>query len=50
MNRQAHEHLIRAAAEVTDEYEFAVIGCQSILGPVAVTADTALRLGLFFSA
>ena len=34
MNREALEHLIRAAAEVTNEYEFIVIGSQSILGPI----------------
>lgn len=34
MNREALEHLIRAAAEVTNEYEFVVIGSQSILGPI----------------
>jgi hypothetical protein len=28
------EHIIRAAAEVTNEYEFVVIGSQSILGSV----------------
>jgi hypothetical protein len=34
MNRQNLEHLIRAAAEVTNEYEFVVVGSQSILGPI----------------
>ena len=34
MNRQALEHLIRAAAAVTNEYELMVIGSQSILGSV----------------
>lgn len=34
MNREHLEHLIRAAAEVTNEYEFVVVGSQSILGPV----------------
>lgn len=34
MTREELEHLIRAAAEVTDEYEFVVIGSQSILGPI----------------
>ena len=34
MNRQDLEHLIRAAAEVTNEYEFVVVGSQSILGPI----------------
>lgn len=32
MEREDLEHLIRAAAEVTDEYEFIIIGSQSILG------------------
>lgn len=34
MTREDLEHLIRAAAEVTGEYEFVVIGSQSILGPI----------------
>lgn len=34
MTREELEHLIRAAAEVTDEYEFVVVGSQSILGPI----------------
>jgi hypothetical protein len=34
MNRAALEHLIRAAAEITDEYEFVIVGSQSILGPI----------------
>lgn len=34
MEREALEHLIRAAAEVTQEYEFIIIGSQSILGPI----------------
>lgn len=34
MTREELEHLIRAAAEVTGEYEFVVIGSQSILGPI----------------
>ena len=32
MERENLEHLIRAAAEVTYEYEFIIIGSQSILG------------------
>jgi hypothetical protein len=32
MNREELEHIIRASADVTDQYEF--IGSQSILGPV----------------
>ena len=34
MNRENLEHLIRAAADVTNEYEFIIIGSQSILGPI----------------
>jgi hypothetical protein len=34
MTREELEHLIRAAAEVTDEYEFVIVGSQSILGPI----------------
>src|SRR5438552_1041617 len=34
MTRDQLEHLIRAAAEITDEYEFVVVGSQSILGPI----------------
>jgi hypothetical protein len=36
MQRSQLEHLIRAAAEITNEYEFVVVGSQSILG--ALTA------------
>ena len=35
MQRSQLEHLIRAAAEITNEYEFVIIGSQSILGTVA---------------
>lgn len=35
MRRHELEHLIRAAAAVTNEYEIVVIGSQSILGAVA---------------
>lgn len=34
MQRSQLEHLIRAAAEITNQYEFVVIGSQSILGTV----------------
>lgn len=34
MNREDLEHIIRAAGAITDEYEFVVIGSQSILGPI----------------
>jgi len=35
MQRSQLEHPIRAAAEVTNQYEFVIIGSQSILGTVA---------------
>ncbi len=38
MNREDLEHIIRAAAEITNEYEFVVIGSQSILGVGPETA------------
>lgn len=34
MTRDELEHIIRASGEVTDQYEFMIIGSQSILGPV----------------
>lgn len=34
MNREDLEHIIRAAADVTDQYEFIIVGSQSILGSV----------------
>lgn len=34
MTREELEHLIRAAADVTNEYEFVIVGSQSILGPI----------------
>ena len=43
MNRQDLEHLIRAAAEVTGEYEFVIVGSQSVLGPIA-DAPAELRM------
>jgi hypothetical protein len=35
MRRHELEHIIRAASDLTNEYEFVVIGSQSILGSVA---------------
>ena len=35
MQRSQLEHLIRAAAEITNETEFVIVGSQSILGVVA---------------
>jgi hypothetical protein len=34
MKREDLEHIIRAAADVTNEYEFIIVGSQSILGPI----------------
>lgn len=34
MEREQLEHLFRAAAQVTHEYEFIIVGSQAILGPV----------------
>jgi hypothetical protein len=35
MTRDELEHIIRASADVTDQYEFIIVGSQSILGSVA---------------
>jgi hypothetical protein len=42
MKRQDLEHLIRAAASLTNEYEFVVIGSQSILGAYPNAPDDLL--------
>lgn len=34
MTRDELEHIIRASADVTDQYEFIIVGSQSILGSV----------------
>ena len=34
MRREELEHIIRASGDVTDQYEFVIIGSQSMLGPV----------------
>lgn len=34
MTREELEHLIRACAVITDQYEFVIVGSQSMLGPV----------------
>jgi hypothetical protein len=34
VQRDELEHLIRAAARITDEYEFVIVGSQSILGSI----------------
>ena len=34
VTRTELEHIIRASADVTDQYEFVIVGSQSILGPI----------------
>ena len=34
MTREGLEHIIRASGDVTDQYEFIIVGSQSILGSV----------------
>lgn len=34
MTRDELEHIIRASGDITDQYEFVIVGSQSILGPV----------------
>ena len=34
MTRNELEHIIRASADITDQYEFIIIGSQAILGSV----------------
>jgi hypothetical protein len=34
MTREELEHIIRASGDITNQYEFVIIGSQSILGPV----------------
>ncbi|MCE4557066.1 DUF6036 family nucleotidyltransferase [Roseateles cellulosilyticus] len=34
MNREDLEHIIRACSDITDQYEFIIVGSQSILGPI----------------
>ena len=34
MTREELEHIIRASADVTDQYEFIIVGSQSILGTI----------------
>ena len=33
MTREELEHIIRASGDITDQYEFVIVGSQSILGP-----------------
>ncbi|MBA4261038.1 MAG: hypothetical protein C0443_03180 [Comamonadaceae bacterium] len=39
MTRDELEHIIRASADVTGQYEFIIVGSQSILGPVPHPED-----------
>lgn len=39
MTREELEHIIRASGDVTDQYEFVVVGSQSMLGPVPYPED-----------
>jgi len=34
MTREELEHIIRASGDITNQYEFVIIGSQSILGPI----------------
>lgn len=43
MRRQDLEHIIRAAAAITNEYEFVIIGSQSILGALPNAPAVLLR-------
>lgn len=43
MKRQELEHLIRAAAAITNEYELVIIGSQSILGALPNAPSTLLK-------
>ena len=42
MRRHELEHLIRAAAAITNEYEIVVIGSQAILGAVPQAPEALL--------
>jgi len=39
MTREELEHIIRASGDITDQYEFIIVGSQSILGPVPRPED-----------
>lgn len=39
MTREEPEHIIRASADITGEYEFIIVSSQSILGPRAQPAS-----------
>ena len=44
MRRRELEHLIRAAAAVTDQYEIVVVGSQSVLGAGGVKSGIAVLM------
>ncbi|MFT3779937.1 MAG: hypothetical protein QM772_17030 [Ottowia sp.] len=39
MTREELEHIIRASGDITDQYEFVIVGSQSMLGPVPTPED-----------
>lgn len=39
MTRDELEHIIRASGDITNQYEFMIVGSQSILGPVPDPAE-----------
>ncbi len=39
MTREELEHIIRASGDITDQYEFVIVGSQSILGAVSRPED-----------
>ncbi|MBP6339001.1 MAG: hypothetical protein KA375_15490, partial [Vitreoscilla sp.] len=43
MKRKELEHIIRAAAAITDQYEIVVVGSQSILGAVPNAPEALLQ-------
>lgn len=43
MRRSELEHLIRAAAAITDQYEIMIVGSQSILGAIPTPPDSLLE-------
>lgn len=57
MTRDELEHVIRASGEVTDQYEFVIVGSQSILGGVpnphevfTMSAEAVTRIRMLESA
>jgi hypothetical protein len=39
VTREELEHIIRASGDITDQYEFVIVGSQSILGAVPRPGD-----------